>query len=93
MDAVASRSSGSKDPAGASTTKSGGSLKSALRKRTNGVVEEKSPRWDKNGVMISPKSGGHHLTFADQQERGKIEEIHEVKAFKNNQGGCVCVVS
>mmetsp|Transcript_13021 Transcript_13021/g.34641 ORF Transcript_13021/g.34641 Transcript_13021/m.34641 type:complete len:94 (-) Transcript_13021:127-408(-) len=93
MDAVASRSSGSKDPAGASTTKSGGSLKSALRKRTNGVVEEKSPRWDKNGVMISPKSGGHHLTFADQQERGKIEVIHEVKAYKNNHGGCTCVVS
>mmetsp|Transcript_33772 Transcript_33772/g.90462 ORF Transcript_33772/g.90462 Transcript_33772/m.90462 type:complete len:82 (-) Transcript_33772:132-377(-) len=81
MDAVASRASGSKDRPG------------ALRKRSNGAVEEKSPRWDKNGVQISPKSGGHHLTFADQQERGKIEVIHEVKAYKNNHGGCTCVVS
>jgi hypothetical protein len=69
------------------------SIKSALRKRgTNGADESRPPRWDAHGNQISPTSTGYHMTFADQQS-GKIEEVREVKAFKNQQPGCGCTVS
>mmetsp|Transcript_11562 Transcript_11562/g.9161 ORF Transcript_11562/g.9161 Transcript_11562/m.9161 type:complete len:114 (-) Transcript_11562:242-583(-) len=86
-----------KDPTGSSTPKSpANGLKSALRKKSNGAVEDRPPRYDAHGNMISPKSmggrSGHHMTFADQQS-GKIEEVLEVKAWKNNQSGCGCIVA
>lgn len=39
------------------------------------------------------KGGKHHVSWLDEVRSVPLVEFKEVKAYKNNSGGCGCVVS
>jgi hypothetical protein len=60
---------------------------------SNSVKPPAASRSDSRQNTIE-KGGKHHVSWLDEVRNGSpLVEYKEVKAYKNNSGGCGCVVS
>jgi len=51
-------------------------------------------RTDNHGNLIERGKRGHKVVFIDQAKNGtSLTEVKEVVSYKNNSGGCQCVIS
>mmetsp|Transcript_71740 Transcript_71740/g.214196 ORF Transcript_71740/g.214196 Transcript_71740/m.214196 type:complete len:94 (-) Transcript_71740:643-924(-) len=57
------------------------------------ATSEPRIRTDTEGNRIEKGKKNHHVRFIDEVKQGSpIEEVKEVRPFKNSQGGCGCSV-
>lgn len=50
-------------------------------------------RTDTHGNLIERGKRGHKVVFIDEAKNGTLVEVKEVVSYKNNSGGCQCVIS